>query len=191
MNDTVQDWINGLAGHVVPFDDVMKLAARDVIYLVPVLLLAMWFWPGTEKQQSLNQRVAAVAFFSVLFAIAVAAVVGRLHFEARPFVSDSSTRLLINHSADNSFPSDHAAVAFAIAGAIVVWRHRLGAGLVVLATILAIARVYVGVHWPADIVAAAIIGLLTGAATAQAVPLLAAPQRWLSRFLPSQIVASS
>jgi undecaprenyl-diphosphatase len=166
----------------------MKLAARDVIYLAPLLLLALWFWPGTDSQRSLNQRVAAVTFFGVVVAVAVAAVIGRLYFEPRPFVSDSSTKLLINHSPDNSFPSDHASVAFAIAGAILVWRHRLGAGLLLIAMILSFARVYVGVHWPTDIMAAALIGLGVGTATALAVPLLATPQCRLSRFLPHQLI---
>ena len=55
MNDTVQDWINGLAGHVSIVDLSMKLLARDAIFLLPFLMLGLWFWPA-GPERALNQR---------------------------------------------------------------------------------------------------------------------------------------
>jgi undecaprenyl-diphosphatase len=190
LDDSVQDAINGLAGHVGFVDLVMKVSARDVIYLAPLLLLALWFWPAESRERALNQRVAVAAFFGVLLAIGLAALLGSLHVEPRPFVSDSTTRLLINHAADNSFPSDHASVAFAVGGAIVWWRRSLGALWLGFALLIGVSRIYVGVHWPQDVAAAACAGLLAGGALALIVPLLATPQRWFSRILPSFLVPS-
>jgi undecaprenyl-diphosphatase len=71
---------------------------------------------------------------------------------------------LVPHGADASFPSDHATAAFAIATAIWLRWRLAGAVSLVLAAALAVARVAVGVHYPGDVVAGAILG--TGAAVA-------------------------
>ncbi len=189
MNDMVQDWINGLAGHSTALDISMKLLAKDAIFLVPFILIALWFWPA-GSQQATNQRLAASAFFAVFLALGFATVLGHLYHEARPFTSDLSTKLLIHHSADNAFPSDHATVVFAVTGAILYWRRLLGSVCLGLAALVAIARIYVGVHWPSDVIAGAAAGLLAGLVLARLAPLLAGPQRWCSRFLPRLIVSS-
>src|SRR3954447_21936117 len=124
MNDVIQDWINDHAGHAAILDFLMKRSALDIVYAVPLLLFALWFWPG--RQRALNQRIAVATFFSILATLGLATLLGHLYREARPFVSDASTRLLISHSADNSFPSDHAAFAFAVAGVLIWWRRTLG-----------------------------------------------------------------
>jgi undecaprenyl-diphosphatase len=189
LNDTAQDWINGLAGHVSILDTMMRLMARDAIFLVPLFLVAAWFWPAGPDRAT-NQRLAAAAFFSVLLALGFATVLGSIHYEARPFVSDLSTKLLISHGADNAFPSDHATVAFAIGGAIVWWRHLIGAVCLGIAVLIALARIYVGVHWPSDVIVAAAAGLLAGAILARVVPLFEKPQRWFSRFLPAFLISA-
>ena len=189
MNDTVQDWINGLAGHVSIVDLSMKLLARDAIFLLPFLMLGLWFWPA-GPERALNQRLGAAAFFAVFLALGFAGVLGDLHHEARPFVSDLSTKLLIPHSADNAFPSDHTAVAFAISGALLGWRRFVGFVCLGLATLIAVARIYVGVHWPSDVIAAAAAGLLAGAILARLLPVLEKPQQWFSRFLPRFLLSA-
>jgi undecaprenyl-diphosphatase len=188
MNDLVQDWINDPAGKFALLDAVMKLSARDLVYLVPPLLLVMWFWPASER--ALNQRLAVATTVAAIVALGLASVVAHFVFEARPFISDGDTHLLIQHAADNGFPSDHTTLAFAVAGAILVWHRSLGVVCLVLAAALGIARVYVGVHWPSDVIGGAVVGLVAGVAVARCVPLLEQPQRLLSRVLPSQLIAA-
>ncbi|HEX5370626.1 MAG TPA: phosphatase PAP2 family protein [Dehalococcoidia bacterium] len=190
MDDSIQDAINGLAGHVGFIDLAMKTSARDIIYLTPLLLLALWFWPVPNSDRALNQRVAAAAFLGVLLGLGFAMLLGSLHNEARPFISDTTTKLLIPHAPDNSFPSDHATAAFALAGAIVWWRKSLGFVLLGVALLIGFSRVYVGVHWPQDVAAAAAAGIVAGAVVALCVPLLAIPQRWFSRMLPPFLLAA-
>src|SRR4051812_12727722 len=109
MNDLVQDWINDPAGKFALLDTVMKLSARDLVFLVPPLLLVMWFWPADNR--ALNQRLAGAPAFAAVVALGLAAVGAHFVFQARPFIPDGHTPLLIPHAADNGFPSDHTTLA--------------------------------------------------------------------------------
>jgi len=188
MDDRIQDLVNGAAGHVGLLDDVMKLLATDLIFLAVPLMLALWFLPADAPQRALNQRLAGAAAAAVILALGVASLAGHAYAEARPFVSDPGTRLLVQHSADNSFPSDHATVSFAIAGTTIWWR-RLAGGLVMLAAaLIGLARVFVGVHWPSDILGGAMIGLAAGSIAAFSVPWWMWLQRWAAGFLPRWLI---
>jgi len=191
MNDLVQDWINDPAGKLSILDAAMKFSALDIVYLVPLLLLALWFWPSEDTHtRAFNQRLAAVTFFAVVASVALAAVVAHFVFEARPFVTDGSTHLLIRHAADNGFPSDHATFAFAVAGATLAWRRGLGLVCLAMASLIGLSRIYVGVHWPSDILGGAVVGLTAGFVIGRCLPLLELPQRKLSRVLPPALIAA-
>jgi undecaprenyl-diphosphatase len=60
-----------------------------------------------------------------------------------------------------SFPSGHAATSFACATVLAVLLPRAAPLLYVLAFAIAYSRLYVGVHWPLDVVAGGLIGILT------------------------------
>ncbi|BCJ33967.1 phosphatase PAP2 family protein [Actinocatenispora thailandica] len=108
--------------------------------------------------------IATVALtgLATVLALLVNQVVGPLVDRPRPFVAMPHVLLLLSHSADPSFPSDHAVMAGAFAAGLLVASRRWGAVAAVLAVFLAFARVYCGVHYPLDVAG----GLLIGAAVA-------------------------
>jgi undecaprenyl-diphosphatase len=81
------------------------------------------------------------------------------------------------HSSTHSFPSGHAATSFACATVLAHYAPRLRVPLFVLAALIAFSRVYNGMHYPTDVLAGAVLGVLT------ALLLLAAARR-LSRRRP-------
>jgi undecaprenyl-diphosphatase len=84
----------------------------------------------------------------------------QLWFHNRPFVDHPRhTSLLVHHAADNSFPSDHASLAFAIAFAVIAFHRRLGLLLLLVAACIGADRIFVGVHYPLDVLASLIVGL--------------------------------
>src|SRR5690625_401273 len=96
---------------------------------------------------------AGIAFVLV---VGINCFINVLYFRPRPFV-DGAFTLLIYKAADSpSFRSNHAKGAFAAALAISKDR-KLGWGLMILAVLIGISRIFVGVHYPTDILAGAAI----------------------------------
>ncbi len=107
----------------------------------------------------------------VLVAIAVADgsawLLKRLSGRVRPPLQLPDIHTLVPLPTSGSFPSGHAATAFAAATvlALALRRGRATAALFVLAGAVAYSRLYVGVHFPLDVLAGAALGVVTGAAT--------------------------
>ena len=119
--------------------------------------------PGARRHAW--RRIAVAAAASAAVALAIGAVLSHLVDRARPFVSDpGGVHQFTRHAADAGFPSDHATAAFAIATAIVLRNRRWGIVALALATLLALTRVAIGVHYPSDVLAGAALGAATAIA---------------------------
>jgi undecaprenyl-diphosphatase len=85
--------------------------------------------------------------------------------------------LFIGGSLDPSFPSDHAAAAFAIAFAVLAYSRRVGVAFLAVAALIAVSRILEGLHYPSDVLA----GAAVGAAAALVVTRVARPVvEWLA-----------
>jgi undecaprenyl-diphosphatase len=160
MNGAVFDAINDLAGHSAAADDLVKAAARYLVFAMAAAVAIYWVI-GRDRQRAANQAMVAGAVVAALLGLGATALIQHFYVHPRPFVNRQDVMLLINHSADASLPSEHAVVAFSLAGAA-LWSRRLlsGAVLLLAAAALGFARIYTGLHYPADIGVAAGLGLL-------------------------------
>jgi len=150
--------INGLAGLSVPIDMILISIST---YAVPMMVLAvaLQWWPKHDDRE-LRHRVVAAGLSFVLALLINQLILLFLH-RVRPYDA-GVTHLLVAPSADPSFPSDHAAAAFAIACSFLhVKTMARGVIFIVLAILIAFSRVYVGIHFMSDIVGGAFIGLIS------------------------------
>ncbi|MCP2261794.1 undecaprenyl-diphosphatase [Streptoalloteichus tenebrarius] len=160
MNDLVFDAINGLAGRSPLLDALGRFAAGPLIYLVFVagavtMLLAMRGRTRLDNLWMVGQVGAALAV-----GFAVNRVLRWMELSRRPFESRSVVQL-VQHEPGVSFPSNHATAAVTVALVVGVFVSvSWGIGLAVPAVLVALSRVFVGVHWPADILCGAVVGLV-------------------------------
>ncbi|MEW8990958.1 MAG: undecaprenyl-diphosphate phosphatase [Klebsiella aerogenes] len=132
--------------------EVATFIAKDLIIIVPLLVVALWLWGPNQRQLVFKVMLALALSLSISW------VIGHLFPHDRPFVDGVGYNFL-HHAADDSFPSDHGTVIFTFALAC-LFLHRVWAGalLLVIASAIAWSRVYLGVHWPLDMLG----GLLAG-----------------------------
>ena len=95
----------------------------------------------------------------------------------RPPLSHPGPEPLLDVPSTHSFPSGHATVSFACATVLALAVPRLRVPLFALAALISFSRVYVGVHYPSDVLAGAVLGLLLGFGIAIALRTLAAALR--------------
>lgn len=183
MDGTLYTAINGLAGHVDPIDDVLAFIAYYGQYLMLIPLALIWFWPRLERSR--RQWSVITAVVAALLALGTDQVISHIWDRPRPFTAHAHV-LLLAASTDPSFPSDHAAGAFAIAVALLIFWRRIGWLAVAYAAVLAFSRVYAGEHYVSDVLAGALVGTLAAVVVYSARPLLAPllepPLRLARRF---------
>jgi undecaprenyl-diphosphatase len=152
-------FINSFAGHMGAFDFIMRGLAND--YFLPVAccltLVGLWFSGRSVEARRANQKVVFRAALSLGVADGVVSLCNLFLFRSRPF-NEIPVQVLINKPWDSSFPSNAATVFFALAFAVWLSKPRTGAVLLALVTVLGLGRVYVGMHYPLDILGGAIIG---------------------------------
>jgi undecaprenyl-diphosphatase len=129
-------------------------------FLFATMLVLAFLAVGGHRRRA-TQRAAVAAGLSAGVALAIAAVIARLVERPRPFVADPhAVHLFTQHAADPGFPSDHASAAFAIGVALLLRQRAWGLVVLAFATILAVGRVAMGVHYPSDVIAGALLGTL-------------------------------
>ena len=165
MSDTsVFLWINGLAGKVTVFDEFFKGIADDYFALITGCLVLIWLWFATRDvvQREKNQRAVLWAMASIGIVCAMMMLINNNYFKLRPFdvLPGDSINLLFYKPTDSSFPSNIAAVIFALAIPIFIKNKRYGSWLLVLAILTGFGRIYIGVHFPLDVVSGVALGAL-------------------------------
>jgi len=154
--------INNLAGRNAFLDSLARLLVNEYFLTTTMALILVIFWfEGQDRdQRERNQRAILRALVALLLANIILKLCNLIYFRPRPFV-DHEVNLLFYHPTDSSFPSNPATVGFSVATAIWLYNRRLGASLLVPATLFGLSRIYCGVHYPLDVIAGALLGALS------------------------------
>ncbi|MGM0806112.1 MAG: undecaprenyl-diphosphatase [Bacillota bacterium] len=140
-------------------DNLMIFFAEYVQYAFVLLLIMLW-WRNKK-----NDRVIV---FQALFAFSLSYSVNRLFelflYRERPFITHDIVQL-VEHAANSSFPSDHASSAISIAVTLMLVTLRYRYLWCLSAVLITFSRVWVGVHYPFDVMAGALNGVLIALVT--------------------------
>ncbi|MFC9281378.1 phosphatase PAP2 family protein [Streptomyces collinus] len=178
--------INGLAKDAPHwFDRVMEFVGEYGL-LVAMVLLVLWCWWSVRRRggEDAASSVAALVWAPLAAGLAVLVNVPIRGFveRPRPFVDHRGLDVLVSGKTDFSFVSDHATITMALGVGLFVAHRRFGLVGIGLALLEGFCRVYMGVHYPTDVVGGFALGtavalLLSPLAMALLTPLAKAVER--------------
>lgn len=147
----------------------------DVFVLVyPVYLVALYLY-GIGKKKTYYKDASLLLFFAGFGSLFVNIVIQTFVEKVRPDVvlqlfGENREALLLQHLPADTFPSDHAAMAAAIATVTLMrgLKHKdknfilFSLPLLLFAIIMWFGRITIGVHWPTDILVGTLVGVMVG-----------------------------
>ncbi|MFC7263840.1 phosphatase PAP2 family protein [Streptomyces lutosisoli] len=187
--------INGLAKDAPHWFDRGMEFVGEYGLLLAMVLLVLWCWWTVRRRggEGAASSVAALVWAPLAAGIAVLVNVPIRGFveRPRPFVDHQGLDVLVSGKTDYSFVSDHATLTMAMAVGLFVAHRKFGLVGIGLALLEGFCRVYMGVHYPTDVVGGFALGtavalLLSPLAMALLTPVTKAVERsgrggWLIR----------
>ena len=149
---------NDLGKEVMFLNPIMIFFAKYMKYFLLFGIVMYWF---TRKRE--NRIMIISSMFAFVIAEVFGAIAGAIHSNNQPFAELSNVNQLIGHAIDNSFPSDHAIEFFSICITFLLFKKNLRYVWLAIAILVSISRVWVGVHYPADILVGTILGIIGAA----------------------------
>lgn len=158
--------LHHMLGRWAWFDTFLSLLGNDgdrfILGITGIILLSWWWYEKGWKTKGMHQWIFEIMeiIVSVMGAWGITFLLKTWTHAPRPFVTFPEIHPMIQESPFSSFPSGHATLYFALATGIYLLHPRLGKVYLVLATMVALSRVILGVHYPRDIVVGAGIGVV-------------------------------
>ena len=178
-------WLNGLVGRIPVFDNLMIVIGDDffTVTCLALSLIALWFGARSLEQRKLNQKTAVATSFTVALTCLWVFIfrISDFLYRPRPYEDYEIIVLTYRHEG-SSFPSETAAVAFAFATAVWIGNRKAGIVIGILAILWCFGRVYGGMHYPLDIVAGALIGILTAFIVSKLLQIISVTPNSIIRF---------
>lgn len=151
--------INNLATKNKLLDNIMIFTSKYVIYIFMGMLLLHLILSILRKNNN-TKKIVIVTAFITLTNVFFSFIIGKLCPIDRPFVHHS-VNLLYYHKLTPSFPSDHSIVTLTIALGISKYNKVLGIILILLSAAVGFSRIYVGHHYPLDIIGGYTLSLIS------------------------------
>ena len=132
--------------------DAGLFVANDLVYGVPLLLVALWL-AGTNSRRS----AALLAFVIAMIALGANQLIGIVWYQPRPFVIGLG-HTWTTHAPDASFPSDHLTLFTSVSLGLLLGGHRrIALATMAVGLLVGWARIYVGLHFPLDMAGSLVV----------------------------------
>ncbi|WP_171110488.1 MULTISPECIES: phosphatase PAP2 family protein [Streptomyces] len=190
--------INGLAKDAPGWFDRGVEFVGEYGLLLALVLLVVWCWWTVRRRGGVSGEEAAGSVAALVWAPLAAGIAVLVNVpirgfveRPRPFLQHEGLEVLVSGKTDFSFVSDHATIAMALGVGLFIAHRTFGLVGIGLALVEGFCRVYMGVHYPTDVVGGFALGtavalLLSPVAMALLTPVTKAVERspragWLVR----------
>ena len=157
MERAIFELIYGISFRSDVIDSVLIFFAQQLPYIIVVLLFVFLL-----KDFKRYLLLPVLALLAAGFAdLVIVDIIRSFFFRARPFTEEGIVSLF-ERAPTPSFPSGHAAFFFALSTVVFFYNKKAGYLFFFASALMVFARVASGVHWPLDILAGVMIGILSG-----------------------------
>ncbi|NMH70632.1 undecaprenyl-diphosphatase [Bacillus sp. RO3] len=143
--------ISRLSGRSFIVDKWMIGISNRMRYVFIFVLILLWFK---------NKKIPLRAILASSIALIMNTIIKLFIYKPRPFIK-RRVGILIPSKMDSTFPSKHTLLAFAVSTTIFCYQRFLGALMLGLSFLTGLSRIFVGHHYPSDILGSAVIGSLS------------------------------
>lgn len=176
MDEAVLSWFTALVGKSSVLDRVLILLANDYFLMVVIsfILLALWFMGNDITHREKNQRAVIIAAISMGsacgFVFAANHIWRHNHpFQDNPELLDIAVNRIFYPIHYPTWPSMTSAVTFAAATGVWQKNPKMGWLIFIPAILFPLSKLCAAVYYPSDILAGAVLGILTSYFVSQAV----------------------
>ncbi len=153
-------WINSWAGKFISLDIFGIFCADFLIFVIPLLIIIFYLFGRRNRLVSVLLKIIFAVALAYLISHLLNYVLGVFFVRQRPFIVYPAIYQLSKFLAspqDFSFPSDHTSMAFVMGLIVFIDWRKFGLILLTFSLIVGLSRIFIGVHYPLDILG----GILT------------------------------
>lgn len=152
MDVAILTWLNSFAGDIKLLDGIMIFLSKWVMYLF-VIVLIIGLLKRTLRTYSL------IGIVAIIVGVVVKNLITLIYYRPRPFI-EHDIFLLIDKEPSASFPSITTLIAFVVATSLWLMNRKVGGTFYIIALLIGISRIYVGHHYPSDVLVGGGIGII-------------------------------
>lgn len=157
LNVEIFRFINDLGKDLEFLNGLMVGIAEYTIYIVALLSISYFF----SHNKKINRIKVLCGSITALLSIVMGKAAGMLYSNYQPFFELSNVNKLIEKEVNNSFPSDHTILIFSFC--MTYWlfsKSKMKFIWLVTAFLIGISRIWIGVHYPFDVLVGALISCI-------------------------------
>lgn len=130
--------------------------AKYLVFVIPFLAIIFFLL----QKKDIYKKILMMGSLIFPLAFILSKIASAIYYNPRPFVQ-YQFKPLLEHAADNGFPSDHALLSFTIAALVYIFDKKVGIMFGILGFVVGISRVLAGIHSPIDIIGSLLISVVS------------------------------
>ncbi|WWP01298.1 MAG: undecaprenyl-diphosphate phosphatase [Candidatus Dasytiphilus stammeri] len=159
LNQTIFSLVNATPHSLHLLIILATYFAQYLILVIPLIFSILWFW-GSKDYITAQRKLVLKTIIAIIISLLISYSIRKLFPHERPF-SMGLGYVFLKHSKSPSSPSNHGTIIFACAIAFSIW-HRIWSGIIIffIGIVIAWSRIYLGLHWPLDMLSAFLSSIL-------------------------------